>query len=183
MPKCIRGLTIVKTGGNLNSSKLKGAIAPDEILESASSDAPAFIECDPKDGFSVRNFQIQACKMAMLSDIIVYGDQKTNPDETIALAQRISKAQRRYEEKNGFPSCLFNTFMLSGTCGIQQLSQSLTHLDAFNVVQDKHPELVAINSTGSMTGKIVDFCEFLCRAYLSSYLLTERSLLGTLRDV
>ncbi|KAH3904462.1 hypothetical protein HBI56_171220 [Parastagonospora nodorum] len=142
VPRCIRGLTIVKTGGNLNSSKLKGAIAPDEILESASSDAPAFIECDPKDGFSVRNFQIQACKMAMLSDIIVYGDQKTQPNETVALAQRISKAQRQYEEENGFPRCLFNTFMLS---------------DSFNVVQDKYPELVAINSTGSMTGKIVDF--------------------------
>jgi dual specificity MAP kinase phosphatase len=159
VPRCIRGLTIVKTGGNLNGSKLKGAIAPDEILDSASSDAPVFIECDPKDGFSVRNFQIQACKMAMLSDIIVYGDQKTQPNETVALAQRISKAQRQYEENNGFPRCLFNTFMLSGTCGVQHFVQPLTRLDSFNVVQDKYPELVAINSAGSMTGKIVDFCE------------------------
>jgi dual specificity MAP kinase phosphatase len=104
VPSCIRGLT-----------KLKGAIAPDELLQSASPDAPAFIECDPKDGFSVRNFQIQACKLAMVSDIIVYGDQKTHPNDTVALAQRISKAQRQYEARNGFPRCLFNTFMLSGT--------------------------------------------------------------------
>jgi dual specificity MAP kinase phosphatase len=115
VPSCIRGLTMVKTGGNLNTSKLKGAIAPDELLQSASPDAPAFIECDPKDGFSVRNFQIQACKLAMVSDIIVYGDQKTHPNDTVALAQRISKAQRQYEARNGFPRCLFNTFMLSGT--------------------------------------------------------------------
>jgi dual specificity MAP kinase phosphatase len=116
VPRCLRGITLVKTGGNLNVSKLKGAIAPDEILDSTSGDAPAFIECDPRDGFSVRNFQIQACKLAMVSDIIIYGDQKTHPNETIALAQKISKAQRQYEARNGFPRCLFNTFMLSGWC-------------------------------------------------------------------
>jgi dual specificity MAP kinase phosphatase len=114
VPRCIRSLTLVKTGGNLNTSKLKGAIAPDELLQSVSSDAPAFIECDPKDGFSVRNFQIQACKLAMVSDIIIYGDQKTHPNDTVALALKISKAQRDYEERNGFPRGLFNTFMLSG---------------------------------------------------------------------
>jgi dual specificity MAP kinase phosphatase len=114
VPRCIRSLTLVKTGGNLNTSKLKGAIAPVELLQSASSDSPTFVECDPKDGFSVRNFQIQACKMAMVSDIIVYGDQKTHPNETVALAQQISKAQRHYEDMHGLPRCLFNTFMLSG---------------------------------------------------------------------
>jgi dual specificity MAP kinase phosphatase len=115
VPRCIRSITVVKTGGNLSASKLKGAIAPDELLESVSSDTPRFIECDPKDGFSVRNFQIQACKLAMVSDIIVYGDHKTNPQDTIELAQKISRAQRQYEARNGFPHCLFNTFMLSGT--------------------------------------------------------------------
>lgn len=114
VPRCIRSITLVKTGGNLTASKLKGAIAPDEILQSVSSDAPQFIECDPKDGFSVRNFQIQACKLATVSDIVVYGDHKTRPEDTIALAQKISRAQRQYEEKNGLQTRLFNTFMLSG---------------------------------------------------------------------
>jgi dual specificity MAP kinase phosphatase len=114
-PACIRSLTIVKTGGDLSSSKLKGAIAQDEILSSASDTGlPTFIECDPKDGFSVRNFQIQACKLAMVSDIIVYGDRKTHPNDTVALAQKISQAQRQYEARNGFARGLFNTFMLSG---------------------------------------------------------------------
>ncbi|KAJ4368275.1 tyrosine/serine/threonine protein phosphatase pps1 [Neocucurbitaria cava] len=141
VPRCIRSITIVKTGGNLSASKLKGAIAPEEILDSTSDD-PTFIECDPKDGFSVRNFQIQACKLAMVSDIIVYGDHKAHPNETIALAHKISKAQRQYEARNGFPRCLFNTFMLS---------------DSFKVVQEKYPKLIAIDSTGGMTGNIVDF--------------------------
>jgi dual specificity MAP kinase phosphatase len=30
VPRCIRSLTLVKTGGNLNTSKLKGAITPDD---------------------------------------------------------------------------------------------------------------------------------------------------------
>jgi dual specificity MAP kinase phosphatase len=113
-PRCIRSITIVKTGGDLSSSKLKGAIAPDELLSSAPIDRNSFLECDPKDGFSVRNFQIQACKLAMVSDIIVYGDDKTNPSETITLARKISKAQRKHEAANGFPRCSFNTFILAG---------------------------------------------------------------------
>lgn len=114
VPRCIRSITLVKTGGDLSSSKLKGAIAPEELLASSAESSNTFLECDPKDGFSVRNFQIQACKLAMVSDIIVYGDEKTHPNETIALAKRISKAQRQYEARNGFPERLFNTFMLSG---------------------------------------------------------------------
>jgi dual specificity MAP kinase phosphatase len=114
VPRCLRSITLVKTGGDLSASKLKGAIAPEELLASSSECSNTFLECDPKDGFSVRNFQIQACKLAMVSDIIVYGDEKTHPNETIALARRISKAQRQYEARNGFPEQLFNTFMLSG---------------------------------------------------------------------
>jgi len=78
----------------------------------------------------------------MVSDIIVYGDHKTKKEDTIALAQKISRAQRHYEARNGFPRCLFNTFILS---------------DAFSFVQEKYPKLVAINSTGEMTGEVVDF--------------------------
>ncbi|KAJ4398592.1 tyrosine/serine/threonine protein phosphatase pps1 [Didymella pomorum] len=142
IPNCIRSLTVVKTGGDLTVSKLKGAIAADEILCSDSDDSPSFIECDPRDGFSVRNFQIQACKLAMVSDIIVYGDQKTHPNDTIALAKIISQAQRQYEARNDFPTGLFNTFMLS---------------DSFGTVQEKYPGLVAVDPTGRVTGNVVDF--------------------------
>ncbi|KAF2265694.1 dual specificity protein phosphatase-like protein PPS1 [Lojkania enalia] len=140
VPRCIRSITIVKTGGDLSASKLKGAIAPDELLPPEENGS--FLECDPKDGFSVRNFQIQACKLAMVSDIIVYGDDKTNPSDTIVLAKRISRAQRHYEQRNGFQRGLFNTFMLS---------------DSFSVVEKNHPELVAVNSVGNMTGNVIDF--------------------------
>lgn len=142
VPACIRSIAIVKASGNLSFSKLKGALAPDEILDCVSADSPAFIECDPKDGFSVRNFQIQACKLATVSDIIVYGDHKTSLEHTINMAQKISRAQRHHEERNGFPSYRFNTFVLE---------------DDFDTVEMAHPQLVAINKSGIMTGNIVDF--------------------------
>ena len=62
----------------------------------------------------MRNFHIQTCKMALVSDIVVYGDHKTKSEDTIALAQKISRAQRQYESQHGLSPYLFNTFMLSG---------------------------------------------------------------------
>jgi dual specificity MAP kinase phosphatase len=75
VPHVLRGVTIVKAGGDLSKARLKGAITPEEILAPESlagqtSDG-RFIDADPRDGFSVRNFQIQVPKMASVSDIIV----------------------------------------------------------------------------------------------------------------
>ena len=115
-PKGIRGITIVKTGGDLTKSKLKGAIAPNELLSTAGSRDPAFYDVDPKDGFSVRNFHIQAAKMAMVSDIVVYGDDDTKAEDTRTLARRISRAQKSYSEKcdiSGLDGSGYNTFVMS----------------------------------------------------------------------
>lgn len=151
----------MKTGGGLTSSKLKGAIAPDELLAQG-PDQNLFLECDPKDGFSVRNFQIQACKLAMVSDIIVYGDEKTSPTDTIALAKRISKAQRQYETRNGLARCSFNTFILNGKRSSVEACTFpiLTAADSFSHVQENYPDLVGIDSSGTLTGKVADFCKF-----------------------
>jgi dual specificity MAP kinase phosphatase len=123
-PKCIRGITVVKAGGDLTHSKLKGAVAPDEILHCQTGDRENddgdFLEIDPREGFSVRNFQIQACKMATVSDIVVYGDNKTPRREVEALAKRISRAQALWQKKIGGPyeqdERSFNTFVISGRC-------------------------------------------------------------------
>ncbi|KAK8208058.1 tyrosine/serine/threonine protein phosphatase pps1 [Zalaria obscura] len=121
-PKCIRGLTIVKAGGDLNHSKIKGALAPEEFLltSKTSSEVAHFMDMDPKDGFSVRNFQIQACKMATVSDVVVYGDERTPREEVKKLAQRIASAQRawRHKVEKGAEGTgekpEFNTFILQG---------------------------------------------------------------------
>lgn len=123
-PKCICGLTVVKAGGDLSHSTLKGAIAPEEILgplqaarDKKTEDVSEFLEADPRDGFGVRNFQIQACKMATVSDIVVYRDARTPKDEAERLAKRLARAQAAWQKKTGgshLSGRLFNTFIVSG---------------------------------------------------------------------
>lgn len=120
-PKCIRGVTVVKAGGDMGGSKLKGAIAPEELLlaQGSTDDMASFVESDPRDGFSVRNFQIQACKMATVSDIVVYGDESTPRDEVVSLARSIAGAQRAWREKRSAvmlvdKEAVFNTFVVAG---------------------------------------------------------------------
>jgi dual specificity MAP kinase phosphatase len=118
VPQCLRGIAIVKAGGDLSTSKLKGAIATDELmLCETDSNSASFMECDPKDGFSVRNFQIQASKMATVSDIVVYGDDQTPRDEILKVAKSISQAQKAWKEKMAASGCDTNkvhTFVVSG---------------------------------------------------------------------
>lgn len=123
-PKCIRGLTIVKAGGDVSTCRIKGAIAPEELLRPMQQtvgrktvDEPEFLDADPKEGFSVRNFQIQAAKMASVSDIVVYGDERTSREEVARLAKRIAKAQTSWQKRmeGATPTTRpFNTFILSG---------------------------------------------------------------------
>ena len=56
--------------------------------------------------------------MATVSDIVVYGDDKTPRTEVEALAKKISRAQALWQKKNGSlqdnEERLFNTFVVSG---------------------------------------------------------------------
>lgn len=153
-----RFVTVVKAGGDLSTSRLKGALAPDEILcplGSGSDLAPCFLDIDPRCGFSVRNFQIQACKIATISDIIIYGDDQTPREDLERLANLFAQAQANYrEELNGDHSDSadsddsameaeeYNTFVVT---------------DPFSTFEECHPSVVAISSEGMHTGKVLDF--------------------------
>ncbi|SMY27642.1 unnamed protein product [Zymoseptoria tritici ST99CH_1A5] len=149
-PRCIRGITLVKAGGDLSYSKLKGAIAPEELLRptqpgKSKNEEPEFLEPDPREGFSVRNFQIQACKMSTVSDIVVYGDDNTPREEVVRLAKRVALAQTAWQRKmegSSSNSRLFNTFILE---------------DEYNFIECDFPDLIALDSEGCMTGKVMDF--------------------------
>ena len=165
-PKCFRGLTVVKVGGDLSRSRLKGAISEDEVLDSYLGAKTGFLDIDPRDGFSVRNFQIQATKMAMVSDIVVYGDDSAREVEIRDLAERLSFAQNtwRVEKTNGDDDIpIFNTFVLSGEFHVntfESLCSILTPLlGRFEDLETQYPDLVAIDSQGQATGKVMDFCE------------------------
>lgn len=111
-PKCWRGLTIVKVGGDLNTSRLKGAVTPDAILAPSGSE---FLTIDPREGFSVRNFQIQTAKVAPLSDIVVYGQEGVTAKQLLEVAGRITAAQHHWSLRHDHGQNLprYNTFVVS----------------------------------------------------------------------
>ncbi|KAK3678011.1 tyrosine/serine/threonine protein phosphatase pps1 [Recurvomyces mirabilis] len=151
-PKCLRGLTVVKAGGDLSHSKLKGAIAPEEILaplqvakDKKSEDGAEFLDADPKDGFGVRNFQIQAAKLSTLSDIVVYGDSRTSKEEALRLARRVSRAQAAWQKKTDtlpFGPRQFNTFVVS---------------NKYDFIETDHPNLISLDSEGCVAHNAMDF--------------------------
>jgi len=138
-PACIRGITLVKADGDLTVSRLKGAIAPQEFLQFGL--AAEFVEADPKEGFSVRNFHIQAAKAAMTSDIIVYGH---NDVVVRKLAWDIAAAQHRWRERHdtqGHTLPEYNTFIC---------------VSPFSDFEDHYQDIVAVDSGGRPTGRVID---------------------------
>jgi dual specificity MAP kinase phosphatase len=115
-PDGLRSITIVKAGGDLTRSVLKGSLSPDEVLCSDAGKDSVFLDSDPKHGFSVRNFHIQAAKMAKVSDIVVYGEGGGADPEVKTLAKRISQAQRGWAAQNATrqrESPKFHTLVIS----------------------------------------------------------------------
>jgi len=140
-PPCLRGVAVVKADGELNVSRLKGAISPHEFLHTGGAVAE-FLDVDPREGFSVRNFQIQAAKSAMTSDIIVYGDDDVAVRK---LGWDIAAAQQRWRERHEVlrhPLPRYNTFIC---------------VSPFAEFEEKHPEIVSVNSDGLLTGSVLDF--------------------------
>ena len=147
-PKLLRGTTVIKAGGDLSRARIKGAIAPDEVLSLCDDAAKGFLECDPREGFSVRNFQIQTAKIAQVSDVIIYGDDKTDTRIIQSVAERTASVQRRRRrEMESAGQCpeIFNTFVLT---------------DSFDTVERTHPELVVVDSQGKLTEKAMDFLQW-----------------------
>ena len=115
-PKSLRSVTVVKAGGDLSCARLKSAVAPAELLPDLEELSSAFLDVDPPRGFSVRNFHIQACKMATVSDVVLYRDDTVSHDDLLQLAKRFAVAQR-IRKLQGSPTGRhpppFNTFVLS----------------------------------------------------------------------
>ena len=100
------------------TGRLRGAVSPEEVLDSNDGEDAKFLEVDPKEGFCVRNFQIQVAKIATISDIIVYRDENVSVEDLYDLAKRFSVAQSALRTENGFADeedgIPYNTFVLSG---------------------------------------------------------------------
>ena len=95
---------------------MKGAVSTDELLDLKNGKDASFLEVDPRDGFSVRNFQIQAAKMATVSDVVLYAAAETKVEEIHDLAKKFATAQSTCRVKNGNGDDhvpIFNTFIMS----------------------------------------------------------------------
>ncbi|CAG7997234.1 unnamed protein product [Penicillium olsonii] len=142
-PKCWRGITVVKLGGDLSKARLKGAVAVSEVLAPSSR----FLLADPPEGFSVRNFQIQTAKLAAMSDIVIYAEDDGCQKELVDLANQFAMAQQAWRLKmdplQERPT--YNTFILA---------------DKFSDVAINQPELIAIDATGQLTGRTMDFVQW-----------------------
>ncbi|KAK0705075.1 dual specificity phosphatase [Lasiosphaeris hirsuta] len=155
-PLCLRGITLVKADGDLTVSRLKGAIAPHEFLHLGGA-AAEFLDIDPREGFSVRNFQIQAAKSAMTSDIIVYGDDEVAVRK---LGWDIAAAQGRWRNKHEVQRHhvpAYNTFICLGP---------------FSDFEENHRSIVAVDSAGRPTGSVLDFPN---QERIEMYTMTEAS--------
>jgi dual specificity MAP kinase phosphatase len=144
LPKCLRALTLISLDDDLTKSRLRGAVSLDEVLAPSGYD---FIDADPPDGFSVRNFQIQTAKMSALSDIIIYAKKGASRSQLLDAAERLSIAQQNWRMKNdpAQETPLFNTFVLS---------------DCFEDVERKHAQLVSVDSDGHLTNNVMDFFQW-----------------------
>jgi dual specificity MAP kinase phosphatase len=145
VPKCLRGITIIKAGGDLTRSRLKGAVAPDEVFNLCDDSGKGFLDCDPHEGFSVRNFHIQTTKMAQVSDIIVYGDDQTDHRIIKSVAERAARVQRQWRreiEATGQSPEPYNTFVLT---------------EPFDVIEESYRHLIALDSNGHANGEVLDF--------------------------
>lgn len=141
-PVCTRGVLLVKADGDLSRARLKGAVSPDEFMQA--DPYPRFVEADPQDGFSVRNFQIQIAKAALISDVIVYGEDLA---ESKKVAWQIAAAQSRQRQtqlEQNIPIVEYNTF-----CCVSPYSE----------FEKLESNIVAIDSNGCTTGRILDFVQ------------------------
>ncbi|KAJ5423974.1 Protein-tyrosine/Dual-specificity phosphatase [Penicillium cf. griseofulvum] len=142
-PKCWRGITVVKLGGDLTKSRIKGAVSAHEVLAPSAQ----FLMADPPEGFSVRNFQIQTAKLAPMSDIVIYAEDDDSHCGLVELANQFAKAQQLWRRKmdplEERPT--YNTFILA---------------DKFSNVAEKHPEIIAIDAKGQPTGQTMDFVQW-----------------------
>ncbi|KAH6604106.1 hypothetical protein Trco_007552 [Trichoderma cornu-damae] len=141
-PNCLRSITIVKADGDLNSARLKGAIAPGEFMRPGA--APEFIDADPLSGLSVRNFHIQPAKVAATSDIIIYG---LDHDENRKVAWKVAVAQKRWRDKQHAQAKslpVYNTFVCTSP---------------FSAFEENHKTLVSIDVSGNPTGQVLDLAQ------------------------
>ncbi|KAI5305257.1 autophagy protein [Ascosphaera pollenicola] len=143
-PQSLRSIMLLKAGGDLTKSKLKGTVDACEIVDDCMTRFRS--DAEMVEG-KIRHFKLQTQKFANVSDIIIYGDEDTTSFQIDNLAARIIDCQHHANQK--FPKTRsdyrrFNTFILSSS---------------FQDVCRKYPELVYIDSAQNLTPHAIDMVD------------------------
>lgn len=141
-PTGSRGILLVKASGDLSTARLKGAVAPNEFMQAGPY--PRFVEADPQEGFSVRNFQIQTAKAALVSDVVVYGEDLTASRKVAWEVAAAQLHQRQSQAALLDQTAEYNTFVCTSP---------------FSEFEDNYSDIVVVDSDGSSTGKVLDFIQ------------------------
>ena len=145
-PSTYRGIALVAAHSREQNrhGRLVGSIEANDLFQQ-DEDSICFVQPDPLKGVSLRNFHIQARKIAMLSDIVIYDiGSGIDSDDTLLFASCVADAQRKY--RNDFQGQVpeYHTFIVS---------------ESFAVFEETYPSRVAQDSTGKATRFDMDFLE------------------------
>lgn len=111
-----------------HSGSIIGTIYLEDILEGdAEKDefADKFKFLDAPEGISLRKFQIQVAKWAVISDIVLYDSADGLTPRLLRLAEAVSGAQRRFAAENDKLNQVYRTFVY--TDPITTLEQAAPH--------------------------------------------------------
>ncbi|KAI5301410.1 tyrosine/serine/threonine protein phosphatase pps1, partial [Ascosphaera atra] len=95
VPQGLRSILLVKAGKDYNRSKLKGSVAPEEIVEEDQNGCKFRSIGETNEGRQ-RRFKAQLQKFARVSDIVVYADDDLRKIMKEIVALKINECQRIY---------------------------------------------------------------------------------------
>lgn len=150
-------------GPEARGSLLTATFTPEDLL--SSSLAPRFARPQIPFAINLRNFRLQATKLASVSDIVIYSaDGLASPDllptaERFLAAQEDIRTTRMMESDHPDETVHYRVFVIT---------------DRFDVFEHRYPDLVAVDSNGFIRNK-VDFFE---REKEEMRALTEASPIG-----
>lgn len=142
---------------------LSSAFVPEDLL--LANDPPRFSRPAVPYAINLRNFRLQATKLASVSDIVIYSaDGLSSPDllpmaERFLAAQQAMRAHRLQDSDTADNLVRYRVFVIA---------------DRFEVFEQNHPDLVAVDSMGFVRNKI----DFFGREKEEMRVLTEASPIG-----
>lgn len=145
-PKGLRTMTLIPAHSALKgqAGRLVNSLDLWDVFTESDNEL-SFVDGDPPNRIGLRNFHIQAIKLALVSDIVIYDiENAAENDQILLLASSIAAAQKKYAMRQHWKTPKYGTFVLAET---------------FKDLQRKFPFLVVQDLQGASTSYEHDFLE------------------------